>query len=104
MDNKFKYLGSIVTDAGPKPEMLAMFAQTITAFTRLSTIWRDKNVTLLSKIRLVRILVLSSFPNGYESWTLSADTEKDTDNGKEMLPKTSWALVQRPHLSSLMRK
>ena len=34
----FKYLGSVVTDEGSKPEILSRIAQTTAAFTRLKPI------------------------------------------------------------------
>ena len=72
----FKYLGSIVTDQGSKPEVIARIAQTIAALTKLRTIWNDRNITLKSKIRLMRSLVLSIFLYACESWTLTKDLER----------------------------
>ena len=57
----FKYLGSVVTDEGSKQEMLPRIAQTIGALTKLKTIWKDKNIALSSKIRLMHSLVISIF-------------------------------------------
>ena len=57
----FKYLGSVVTDEGPKQEIMSRIAQTIGALTKLKTIWKDKNIALNSKIRLMRSLVISIF-------------------------------------------
>ena len=37
----FKYLGSIKTDEGSKPEILSRIAQTTTALTRLKSVWND---------------------------------------------------------------
>ena len=34
----FKYLGSVVTDEGPKPEILSRIAQTTAALTRLKPV------------------------------------------------------------------
>ena len=36
----FKYLGSVITDEGCKPEILSRTAQTIAALTRLKPIWK----------------------------------------------------------------
>jgi len=72
----FKYLGAIVSDEGSKPEILARIAQTTTALTKLNAIWKDKNIALGSKIRLMRSLVISIFLYACESWTLTADTER----------------------------
>ena len=52
----FKYLGSVITDEGSKPEMLSRIAQATAALTRLKPIWSDKSISLSSKIRLMRFL------------------------------------------------
>ena len=41
----FKYLREVVSDDGPKPDILSRIAQATTALTKLKTIWRD-NVSL----------------------------------------------------------
>ena len=41
----FKYLGSVVTDEGPKPEILSRIAQTTAALTRLKPVWIDKSIS-----------------------------------------------------------
>ena len=38
-DTSFKYLGSVITDEGPKPEILSRIAQTTAALTRLKPVW-----------------------------------------------------------------
>ena len=53
----FKYLGSVITDEGSKPEILSRIAQTTAALTRLKPVWNDKSICLSSKIRLMRSLV-----------------------------------------------
>ena len=58
----FKYLGSVITDEGSKPEILSRIAQTTAALTRLKPVWIDKSISLSSKIRLMRSLVTSIFP------------------------------------------
>ena len=57
----FWNLGSIITDEGSKPEILARIAQTTAALTRLKPLWNDINFTVSSKIKLMRSLVLSIF-------------------------------------------
>ena len=47
---KFKYLGSVVTDEGPKPEILSRIAQTTAALTRLKPVWIDKSISFSPKI------------------------------------------------------
>lgn len=72
----FKYLGAIISDEGSKQEILARIAQSTAALTKLKTFWQDRNISLASKIRLMRTLVISIFLYACESWTLNADTQK----------------------------
>ena len=57
----FKYLGSVITDEGSKPEILSRIAQTTAALTRLKPVWIDKSISLSFKILLMRSLVTSIF-------------------------------------------
>ncbi|WP_294118168.1 reverse transcriptase domain-containing protein, partial [Thiolapillus sp.] len=68
-----KYLGSVITDEGSKPEILSRIAQTTAALTRLKSVWIDKSISLSSKTRLMRSLVTSVFLYVCESWTLTAE-------------------------------
>ena len=72
----FKYLGSVITDEGSKPEILSRIAQKTAALTRLKPVWNDRNISLGSKIRLMRSLVTSIFLYACESWTLTAELQK----------------------------
>ena len=56
-----KYLGSVITEVGFKPEILSRIAQTSAALTRLKPVWIDKSISLSSEIRLMRSLVTSIF-------------------------------------------
>ena len=57
----FKYLGSVITDEGSKPEILSRIAQGTAAMTRLKPVLIDKSISLSSKIRLMHSLVTSIF-------------------------------------------
>ena len=46
----FKYLGSVITDEGSKPEILSRIVQTTAALTRLKPVWNDSSISLSSKI------------------------------------------------------
>ena len=70
--DSFKYLGAVITDQGSKPEVLSRIAQTTVALTRLKTIWSDKHISLSTKIRLMRSLVISVLLYACETWTLTA--------------------------------
>ena len=72
----FKYLGSVITDEGSKPEILSRIAQTAAALTRLKPVWIDMSISLSSKIRLMRSLVTSILLYACESWTLAAELQR----------------------------
>ena len=72
----FKYLGAVVSDDGSKPEVLSRIAQANAALTKLKPIWRDNNISLGSKVKLMCSLVISIFMYACESWTLTAELEK----------------------------
>ena len=65
----FKYLGAIISNEGSKPEILSSIAQATAALSRLKIIWRDKNISLASKVKLMRMLILSTFLYACESGT-----------------------------------
>ena len=69
----FKYLCSVITDEGSKPEMLSRITQTTAALTRLKPVWIDRSIFLSCKIRLMRSLVTSIFLYTCESWILTAE-------------------------------
>ena len=72
----FKYLGAIISNEGSKPEILSRIAQTTAALSRLKIIWRDKNISLVSKVKLMRTLILSIFLYTCENWTLTGEIER----------------------------
>ena len=72
----FKYLWAIISNEGPKPEILSRIAQTTAALSRLMIRWRDKNISLASKVKLMWTLILSTFLYACESLTLTAEIER----------------------------
>ena len=72
----FKYLGAIISNKGSKPEILSRITQTTAALSRLKVIWRDKNISLASKVKLMRTLILSTSLYACESWTLTAEIKR----------------------------
>ena len=71
----FKYLGSVITDEGSKPEILSRIAQTTAALTRLKPVLNYRSICLSSKIQLMRSLVTTIFLYACESWTLTAELQ-----------------------------
>ena len=72
----FKYLKAIISNEGSKPEILSRIAQTTAALSILKIIWKDKNISLASKVQLMRTLILSTFLYACESCTLTAEIER----------------------------
>ena len=71
--NQFKYLGAILSEEGSKIEVLARAAQTAAAPPKQKTMWRDKNISLSTKLKLLHALVLSIFLYACETWTLATE-------------------------------
>ena len=60
----FKYLGSVITDEGSKPEITSRIAQATATLTRLKPVWNDRGISLSYRIRLMRFLVTSLVNHG----------------------------------------
>ena len=71
----FKYLYSVTSDEGSKPEILSTVAQTTAALTRFNPVWNDTNISLSSKIRMMRSFVTSVILYACESWTPTAELQ-----------------------------
>ena len=72
----FKYLGSVITREGSKPEILSRIAHTRAALTRLKPVWNVRSIFLSSKIQLMRSLVTSFFLYACVSWVLTAEFQR----------------------------
>ena len=65
-----------MSDEGSKQEVLARIAQTTAALAKLRPMWKDNNISLASKVRLLRSLVTSIFLYACETWTLTAELRR----------------------------
>ena len=74
----FKYLGAIISDAGSKADILSRIAQCTTTMTILKPIWNEQNITLRSKVRLMRTLMISILLYACETWTLTIELQRRT--------------------------
>ena len=73
----FKYLGTIICDEGSRRELLSRAAQIMAAFARLKIIiWKEKNIRIKHKIRLMRALVMTIFLYACETLTLTAELQR----------------------------
>ena len=53
----FRYLGSVITDEGSKPEILSMIVQTTAALARMKPVWNDGSISsrMLVNLSLIHI-------------------------------------------------
>ena len=122
-ETSFKYLGAVVSDDGSKPEILSKIEQATAALTKLKPIWRDNNIPLGSKVKLMRSLVICIFLYACESWTLTAELEirtqafemrcyrrllnilyKDPDTNEEVRRKIQALIGEYVEVLTLVRK
>ena len=96
----FKYLGSVITDEGSKPEILSRIAQATAALTRLKPVCIDKGISLSSKIRLMRSLVTSIFLYVWESWTLTAELQRRIQAMKMRCHRKILHISYRDHVTN----
>ena len=76
----FVFLGSTIEEDGDcKEEIKRRFALGRASMGGLEKIWKDKNITIQSKIRLVNALVFPVAVYGCESWTLRQYERKKID-------------------------
>ena len=69
--DKFTYLGSDVSSSGSSsPEILRRIGMANTTMGQLDSIWKKKNLSLTTKLRLYSSLVVSVLLYGSETWTL----------------------------------
>ena len=95
-----KYLGSVITDEGSKPEILSTIAQTTTAPTRLKPVWNDRSISLSSKIRLMWSPVASIFLYACESWALTADLQRRIHAMKMRCHRKILRISYKDHVTS----
>ena len=72
--------GSIITNEGSKPKLLSRIAKSTAVLSSLKIIWRDKNISLTSKVKLMWKAILSTFLYACESLILRAELERGTQS------------------------
>ena len=92
----FKYLGSVLSEEGSKPEILSRIAQATAALTKLRPVWNDGSISLSSKVQLMRSLVTSTFLYACESWTLTAELQRRIQAMEMRCYRKILHLIQRP--------
>ena len=99
--NQFIYLGALVTDNGSKKEILSRMAKAQSSLSKLKIIWKDKNISVKSKIRLMRSLVISIFLYACESWTLDAYLQQRIASFEMRCLRQLLGIDYRDHVSNV---
>ena len=96
----FKYLGSVVTVEGSKPEMFSRIAQTTAALTRLKPVWNDGSISLRFKIRLMHSLFTSIFLYACESCTLTVELQRRIQSMKISCYRKMLRISYKHHITN----
>ena len=72
----FKHLGSIFSDKGSRPELLARIMMMSQTMARLKVVRYDRNISIAIKLKLLQTLVLPIFLYACETWTLTLDIQR----------------------------
>ena len=99
--DQFIYLGALVTDSGSKKEILSRMAKAQNSLSKLKIIWKDKNISIKSKIRLLRSLVISIFLYACESWTLDAYLQQRIASFEMRCYRQLLGIDYRDHVSNV---
>ena len=83
------------TDCATRPG-----AQATAARTKLKPVWRDNNISLGPKVRLMRSLVISIFLYACESWTLTAELEKRTQAFEKRCYRRQLNISYKDHVTN----
>ena len=74
---EFTYLGSTVTyDLDCKKEMTLRFAKAKGVLIALDTIWKNKEISLMSKLAILRTCVFSTALYACEAWVVTAEIQR----------------------------
>ena len=75
--DSFKYLGSTLSKDGTSTnEIKIRIAVAMSAMPRLIIIWKSRDISFQTKLKLYRTLAVSTLHYGCASWTLTAETER----------------------------
>ena len=77
---KFVFLGALITEAGlSEKEVRRRIAMGKAAMGGLTSIWKDRGVTLETKVKLVNVLVFPIVLYGAETWTMRKHERRKID-------------------------
>ena len=71
---EFTYLGSCMAENNSSnADIHTRIAKALSSFGRLQSVWKDKEVSLTTKVKLLQTLVFPIICYACETWTLKAD-------------------------------
>ena len=76
----FQYLGAVVLDDGVKPMIRSRVAQATAVLTKLRPIWRENDISLGSKVKLMHSLGIFIFLYACESVDLDSRVNEKNDS------------------------
>ena len=77
---RFKYLGSLFTfDNDCTAEINNRIALASYTYSKLKTIWKNKKISMITKIKILKICVFSTLQYGVETWVLKKEDQKRLD-------------------------
>ena len=80
---KFKYLGFLITSDGKcTSEIKKRIAMSKDAFQKMKPILTNRNITMATKIRVLKTYVWSVLLYGCECWTINKETEKKLESAE----------------------
>ena len=92
--NQFLYLADILDEEDSKTEVLVRVVQTAEALAKLKPLWRDKSISISSKLKLLHALVLSIFIICMRDMDSNRrNAEKNRSSGNEMSQKSTHYLI-----------
>jgi hypothetical protein len=74
--NSFTYLGRIISkDGGSSEDVKSRIAKAQGVFSQLEKVWKNKKISLQTKIRILEATLMTVVKYGYEAWALRTADE-----------------------------
>ena len=74
--DSFIYLGSRITSTDCVVEVKSRLAMGMAVMVKLTGVWKNKSISTVTKLRLIKALVWPVATYGCEAWTLKKEEEK----------------------------
>ena len=87
----FTYLGSIISkNGGSSEDVKSRIAKTQGVFSQLKNVWKNRKISLQTKIRILEATVMTVVKYGFEAWVLRKADEDLPDVTREMAYIMFW--------------